>query len=187
MLKELMKEKLGKNLEDFGFACSELMESSFENLGSISSMLFHEDLHTNEFLISPESEKLSEVVQGNTIKLVEEIGNIDKDAIEIIDFISPPETDYANRDIAISTENYYEGMGREEREDESNVDEVMIVTSTQVSFPEQSQQKAIKGSSQLDFDDFRSYVLPRQVTSSWTIYTRILRMRTVEGENKACF
>ncbi|CAH9074648.1 unnamed protein product [Cuscuta europaea] len=84
--------------------------------------------------------------------VAEEIGNIDKDAIEIIDFIFPPETDYANRDIVISTENYYDSMAREAREDESNVEEVMLVTPIQVLFPEQSQQIAIKGTSQLEFD-----------------------------------
>ncbi|CAH9117196.1 unnamed protein product [Cuscuta europaea] len=82
-----------------------------------------------------ESENLNEVAQGNTIKLAEEIGSIDKDAIEVIDFISRPETDYVNRDIAISSENYYDGMAREAGEDESNVEEVMLVTPIQVSFP----------------------------------------------------
>ncbi|CAH9129765.1 unnamed protein product [Cuscuta epithymum] len=110
-------------VEDHGVVCS---HSKFEDsviVESISSHIFQEDLFLNGYLSSP------------------------------IGLISSSETKYMNRDIVILKDDDLEGMFKKSGEERSNVEEIMQVTPIQVSFPEQSQHKAIKGGSQLGFED----------------------------------
>ncbi|CAH9053855.1 unnamed protein product [Cuscuta europaea] len=80
-LKEVSMENSNKVLDDLGVVCLELADSCFENQGSISSKVFHNDLQNYGFQTLFRSKQLIEVAQENTTIVAKGFDHIDGDAL----------------------------------------------------------------------------------------------------------